>query len=65
MPSSVVHQKTEQGRQALKERAAWLTPKQRSAFIRCNGSRTVFKVIRATSGLGMTQDDVEAMVLGH
>lgn len=60
--ASLVYQKTELGRQAFKERSAGLTPKHRSAFILFDGSRNLVEVLAATSGLGVTQEDLELMV---
>lgn len=46
----------------MKDRSSGLTTKQRSAFILFDGARTTTEVLNATSGLGMTEDDVSAMV---
>ncbi len=56
------YQKTELGRQVLKDRSPELTSKQRSAFILFDGNRSTLEVLNATSGLGMSLDDVEMMV---
>jgi len=56
------YQKTELGRQVLKDRSPELTSKQRSAFILFDGTRSTLEVLNATSGLGMTPDDVDMMV---
>ncbi len=61
MPMTV-YLKTELGRQALKTRSAALTQRQRSAFILFDGVRTVDQVLAATAGLGLTPEDVTAMV---
>lgn len=60
--ASPVYQKTELGRQALKDRSAGLTPKHRSAFILFDGSRSLSDVLAATVGLGVTRNDLELMV---
>jgi hypothetical protein len=54
--------KTEAGQQAFKERSAQFSSRQRAAFILFDGNKTVAQVLAATSGLGMTADDVEYMV---
>ncbi len=57
--------KTQAGQQALRERhgaGAHLAPRQRSAFILFDGKRTVHDVLTATAAMGITMDDVEAMV---
>ena len=59
--------KTEAGQQALKDRSIRLTPRQRSAFILCDGKRSVSEVLEA--GMGIAREDIEQMVelglLGH
>lgn len=54
--------KTPAGQLALKDRHGGLTPRQRSAFILFDGQRTLEQVLSATSAMGITVDDVRAMV---
>lgn len=54
--------KTEVGQQAFKERSPLLTAKQRSAFILFDGLKTLDQVLAATTGIGVTQADVDHMV---
>ncbi|MBP6405306.1 MAG: hypothetical protein LCH79_14700 [Proteobacteria bacterium] len=54
--------KTPAGQQALKDRSAALSPRQRSAFILFDGQRSTADVLAATQGLGFTQTDVEYLV---
>ena len=54
--------KTEVGQQAFKERSPLLTAKQRSAFILFDGAKTLDQVLAATTGIGVTQADVDHMV---
>ena len=53
--------KTEKGQQVLKDRSVQLTPRQRSAFILCDG-RPVAQVLAAVAGMGVTAEDIEQMV---
>ncbi len=52
--------KTEAGQQVLKDRSIRLTPRQRSAFILCDGRRSVNEVLEA--GTGIAREDIEQMV---
>lgn len=54
--------KTAQGQQAFKERSHSLTPRQRSAFLLFDGQRSTDEVLAATAVMGITRDDVQAMV---
>src|SRR4051812_40497698 len=54
--------KTEKGQQVLKDRSVQLTPRQRSAFIMCDGKNSVQQVLAATSAMGITPDDIDQMV---
>ena len=54
--------KTAQGQQAFKERRHSLTPRQRSAFLLFDGQRSIDEVLAATAVMGITRDDVQAMV---
>lgn len=51
--------KTEAGHQALKERSAQLTPRQRSALIMFDGKRT-FDEVRGSTGA--TQEDLDKLL---
>ncbi len=52
--------KTEAGQRVLKDRSIPLTPRQRTAFILCDGKRTVDDVLQA--GMGVTREDIDQMV---
>lgn len=54
--------KTPQGQQALKDRCAALSQRQRSAFILFDGQRSTAQVLSATEGLGFTQADVDYLL---
>lgn len=59
----MIFAKTEMGQLALKERQGGrLTPRQRSAFILFDGRRTAQQVLAATAAMGITMEDVQAMV---
>jgi hypothetical protein len=52
--------KTEAGQRVLKDRSVPLTPRQRSAFILCDGKRTVDQVLEA--GMGVAREDIDRMI---
>ncbi len=54
--------KTSVGQQALKDRSAALTPRQRTAFILFDGTRSTAHVLAATEGIGLTMADVDCLV---
>jgi hypothetical protein len=54
--------KTQAGQEALKDRQGGLTSRQRTAFILFDGKRTTADVLAATAAMGITQDDVQAML---
>lgn len=55
--------KTQAGQEALKDRhSGSLTSRQRSAFILFDGKRSTGEVLAATAAMGITQDDVQAML---
>jgi len=54
--------KTPSGQEALKDRHGGLTSRQRSAFILFDGKRTLAQVLAATAPMGITPDDVQAMM---
>lgn len=54
--------KTQTGQEALKDRHGALTTRQRTAFILFDGKRTTPEVLAATASMGITQDDVQAML---
>lgn len=59
----MIFAKTPAGQQALKERqGSTLTPRQRSAFILFDGRRSADEVLAATAAMGITMDDVQAML---
>lgn len=59
----MIYAKTESGQSALLSRSIALTPRQRSAFIMFDGRRSTKEVLTATEGLGITQEDVNHMVV--
>ncbi|MFT4240801.1 MAG: hypothetical protein QM569_00845 [Acidovorax sp.] len=54
--------KTQAGQDALKDRHGSLSPRQRSAFIQFDGKRTTGEILAATAAMGITQDDIQAMI---
>jgi hypothetical protein len=58
----MIYTKTALGQSALHNRALALTPRQRSAFIMFDGKRSLEEVLKATSSLGVTTDDVDRLL---
>jgi hypothetical protein len=58
----MAYSKTEMGQRTFKDRSVPLTPRQRSAFILCDGKRSLGDVLAATAGLGVTAEDLDYMV---
>ena len=58
----MIYRKTELGHSALRDRSLVLSPRQRSAFIMFDGKRSLDDVLKATSGLGVTSDDINHLV---
>lgn len=54
--------KTALGQTSLQNRSVALTPRQRAAFIMFDGKRSFDEVLKASSGLGVTQEDVNHLV---
>ncbi|XAH25207.1 hypothetical protein AAFF27_08450 [Xylophilus sp. GW821-FHT01B05] len=54
--------KTAVGLRVLKDRSVPLAPRQRSAFILFDGQHSLVEVLQATAGMGVTEQDVSAMV---
>ncbi|MEO8118105.1 MAG: hypothetical protein ABI606_02125 [Rhodoferax sp.] len=54
--------KTEAGQQAFKARSALLSARQRSAFILFDGVKSIGQVLASTSGLGISQEDIDHLV---
>lgn len=54
--------KTEAGQKAFKERSALFSARQRTAFILFDGLKSDQQILAATPGLGLTLQDMEAMV---
>jgi hypothetical protein len=52
--------KTEAGQRVLKDRSVVLTPRQRSAFILCDGKRSVVEVLDA--GMGVSREEIDQMI---
>jgi hypothetical protein len=57
------HLKTDLGQQAFKERSSLLSARQRSAFIMFDGVKTTEQILQAVAGLGVTQADIDYLVL--
>lgn len=58
----MIYAKTELGQAALQGRSAALTPRQRSALIMFDGKRSLIVVLKATAGLGITEEDVNLLL---
>ena len=58
----MIYSKTALGQTALRDRSLALTPRQRSTFIMFDGKRSLDDVLKATSGLGATPEDVAHLV---
>ncbi|WP_309678588.1 hypothetical protein [Polaromonas sp.] len=58
----MIYVKTELGQSALQNRSIALAPRQRMAFIMFDGKRSTEEVLKATSGLGVTAEDVGHLV---
>lgn len=58
----MVLSKTPAGLAALKDRHGGLTPRQRAAFILFDGKRATDEVLAATAAMGITPEDVQAML---
>ena len=54
--------KTPEGQQAFKERHVDLSQRLRSAFLLFDGSRSLAQVLTATAALGVSKDDILALV---
>lgn len=54
--------KTALGSQVMKDRSVSLSAQQRSALILCDGKRSAEEVVRMTSAVGVTLQDLEALV---
>lgn len=57
----MIYTKTELGQAALHDRSI-LTPRQRSAFIMFDGKRSMEDVVKATTGLGVTAEDISHLI---
>jgi hypothetical protein len=53
--------KTELGHQVMKDRSVPLTHRQRAAFILFDGHRTLDEVLKATTVVGVTREDISRM----
>ncbi len=58
----MIYMKTELGQTAFQSRSVALTPRQRSAFIMFDGRRSTEDVLKATTGLNVTAEDIDQMV---
>jgi hypothetical protein len=57
-----VYLKSEAGQQAFKDRSAFRSTGQRSAFLLFDGKRTLADVLEMTVGLHVTPDDVQGLI---
>ncbi len=53
--------KTALGSQVMKDRSVSLSAQQRSALILCDGKRSAQEVVRMTTGVGVTMQDIETL----
>ena len=58
----MIYAKTELGQTAVQNRTIALTPRQRSAFIMFDGKRSMEDVVKATSGFGVTTEDIHHLI---
>ena len=58
----MIYIKTELGKTALHDRSLGLSPRQRSAFIMFDGTRGADDVLKLTTALGVTFDDIKRLV---
>lgn len=58
----MIYIKTELGKTALHDRSLGLSPRQRSAFIMFDGTRGADVVMKLTTALGVTFDDINRLV---
>ena len=58
----MIYTKTESGQTAVQNRTIALTPRQRSAFIMFDGKRSLEDVVKATSGFGVTAEDINHLI---
>jgi hypothetical protein len=58
----MIYIKTELGKTALQDKSLGLSPRQRAAFIMFDGKRTAAEVLKLTTALGMTADDLNRLV---
>jgi hypothetical protein len=58
----MIYTKTELGQTAVQNRTVALTPRQRSAFIMFDGKRSMADVVKATSGFGVTAEDINHLI---
>jgi hypothetical protein len=54
--------KTALGVQVMKDRSMGLSPQQRSALILCDGKRSLEEVLRMTSGVGVSTQDMQKLL---
>lgn len=59
----MIYVKTELGQAAFKTRSVALTPGQRAAFILFDGKRDSGEVLNSTAGMGVTQADLDHLVV--
>jgi hypothetical protein len=58
----MIYIKTELGKTALHDKSLGLSPKQRSSFIMFDGRRTLGDVLKLTTALGVTVDDINRLI---
>ena len=57
----MIYAKTELGKTAVQDKSLGLSPRQRSAFIMFDGKRSLDEVLKLTTGLGVTVDDIDLL----
>ena len=58
----MIYAKTELGQQALRERSAAITPRQRCAFILLDGKHELDEVLKSTAGMGVGSQDIDHLL---
>lgn len=56
------HAKTELGQEVIKKRSVALSPRQRTLLLLCDGKRDDEQLMRDTAGLGVTPQDLQALL---
>jgi hypothetical protein len=54
--------KTDEGQRVLKDRSISLTPRQRTALVMIDGTKSLKEVLAATAAMGVSPDDIRHLV---